>query len=99
MPEESPIQKDSTYLSMTPSKPVVKPTNGNAIQNTIQRRRSLSDYQTELNSSVTVNLNSGGKAVSSIKNATNKLTSGLSKFTAKRIVRKSFTTNKSILDD
>lgn len=79
---------------MTPSKPVVKPTNGNEIQ----RRRSLPEYQTGFNSSARVDSNSSGKPVSSIKNATNKL-SGLSKFTAKRIVRKSFSTKKTILED
>lgn len=83
LPVESPIQnvyKDTSYVSMTPPKSV---TNGNATN----RRRTLSDYRTGVESNAAlVQSNSSGTAVSSIKNATKTLTTGLSKFTAKRMV-------------
>lgn len=82
MPSESPIRtitKNMTYLSMTPS----KSTNQEAYGKLPNRRRTLSDYRTEVNSSITVNPNPSGKTVSTIKN----LASGLGKFTSKRMVR------------
>lgn len=86
---ESPIQnlnKNATYMSMSPAKPTAQMTGNNV--NIQHRRRTLSDYRTEVNSSTTVvDSNSNGKAVSSIKNATKTLTTGLSKFTARRMVR------------
>lgn len=96
---ESPIQnlnKDSTYMSMTPAKPTPQTTGNNmSIQN---RRRTLSDYRSEVNSSTSiVDSNFNGKAVSSIKNATKTLTTGLSKFTAKRMVRQIIENMKSNL--
>lgn len=55
-----------------------------------QRRRTISDYRSQVNDSVTVaaaDSNSGGK-ISNLKNATKSLATGLSRFTAKRMVRK-----------
>ncbi|XP_055301458.1 mucin-2-like [Sitodiplosis mosellana] len=79
LPAESPIpslKKDRTYLTMTPPKPSVQA----AYSSGQNRRRTLSDYRSEVNNSVTVDPSSSGKTVSSIKNATKTLASGLSKF-------------------
>lgn len=67
---------------MTPPKPSAQATYNNA------RRRTLSDYRSDINSSVTVDSNPNGKTVSSIKNATKTLASGLNKF--KRMVKQIF---------
>lgn len=69
---------------MTPPKPSTQATYSSAQH----RRRTLSDYRCEVNNSVTVVSNSNGKTVSSIKNATKTLASGLSKF--KRMVKPIF---------
>lgn len=81
---ESPIQnfKDMSHVAITPPKSGTKTTNDNVTH----RRRTLSDYRTTVNSSVVVDSHSGVKAVSSIKNATKTLATGLSKFTARRMV-------------
>lgn len=89
-PAESPIQnlhEDTAYMLTPPSTGVQQPT----ISNVAQRRRTISDYRSQVNtSSVAVtadsNTNSGGK-MSSLKNATKSLATGLSRFTAKRMVR------------
>lgn len=70
-------------MSITPSKPTTQA----PCSNIPNRRRTLSDYRIEVKNSVTVNSNSNGKAVSSIKNATKTLASGLTKFTTKRMVK------------
>lgn len=84
LPAESPIPsliKNASYSSMTPAKPGISSNSKVTL-----RRRTMSDYRTEPNNSVKVDSNSAGKAVLSIKNATKTLASGLSKFTAKRMV-------------
>lgn len=86
LPLESPIQnlhEKNAYLS-TPPNTGVQPTNSNVLQ----RRRSISDYRSQVDSSVTVSndSNPGGK-ISSLKNATKTLATGLSRFTARRMVR------------
>lgn len=92
LPQESPIQtlhEKNSYLS-TPPNISGQPT----ISNVGQRRRTISDYRSEVNSSVTVpddsNTTTAGK-ISSFKNATRTLATGLSRFTAKRMVRKNST--------
>lgn len=85
LPAESPIKNLHKDAKCTPTSPS-KPASYNTTSNVTQRRRTLSDYRTAVNSSVTVDTNSGVKAASSIKNATKSLATGLSKFTAKRMV-------------
>lgn len=90
LPAESPIpslNKNASHLSMTPPKSNIPAINSKVTL----RRRTLSDYRTENDNSVRANdTNAAGKAVSSIKNATKTLASGLSKFTAKRMVGYSY---------
>lgn len=73
---------------MTPPKATVQSTYSNA-QN---RRRTLSDYRNDVNNSVTVDSNANGKTVSSIRNATKSIASGLSKF--KRMVNENTNTSQ-----
>lgn len=95
LPAESPIQnlqEKNAYLS-TPPNTSVQPTISNVAQ--AQRRRTISDYRSQVNSSVTVSndSNNGGK-ISTLKNATRTLATGLSRFTAKRMVGLGFSLKK-----
>lgn len=99
LPAESPIPNLQKSSYVTPSKMSTQ-MSYSQIPN---RRRTLSDYRNEVNSSITVNANPNPnpnpnpntnpntKSISGIKNATKTLASGLTKFTTKRMVKIHFT--------